>query len=59
MSDCNLTTKNAKRANTLKQFVRQQPTNSLSVFDHFVELALKGLNVEELSLNFTSDIKRI
>ena len=22
---------------------RQQPTNSLSVFDHFVELALKGL----------------
>ena len=59
MSDCNLTTKNVKRANTLKQFVRQQPTNSLSVFDHFVELALKGLNVEELSLNFTSDIKRI
>ena len=22
---------------------RQQPTNCLSVFDHFVELALKGL----------------
>ena len=23
---------------------RQQPTNCLSVFDHFVRLALKGLN---------------
>ena len=23
--------------------LRQQPTNCLSVFDHFVELALKGL----------------
>ena len=23
---------------------RQEPKNSLSVFDHFVELALKGLN---------------
>ena len=23
----------------------QQPTNSLSVFDHFVKLALKGLNM--------------
>ena len=23
---------------------RQQPTNCLSVFDHFVEFALKGLN---------------
>ena len=23
---------------------RQQPTNCLSVFDHFVELSLKGLN---------------
>ena len=24
---------------------RQQPTNCLSVFDHFVKLASKGLNV--------------
>ena len=27
----------------LKQFVDKLPTNSLSVFDHFVGLALKGL----------------
>ena len=26
-----------------KTFRRQQPTNCLSVLDHFVELALKGL----------------
>ena len=30
-------------SNTLKQFVGKLPTNSLSVFDHFVELALEGL----------------
>ena len=28
---------------TLKQFVGNLPKNCLSVFDHFVELALKGL----------------
>ena len=28
---------------TLKQFVGNLPTNCLSVFDHFVKLALKGL----------------
>ena len=32
-----------KWSNTLKQNHRQQPTNCLSVLDHFVELALKGL----------------
>ena len=32
-----------KWSNTLKQFVGNLPTNCLSVFDHFVELALKGL----------------
>ena len=25
---------------------RQQPTNCLSLFNHFVELALKGLKIE-------------
>ena len=30
-------------SNTLKQFVDNFPTNCLSVFDHFVKLALKGL----------------
>ena len=29
--------------NTLNQFVGKLPTNCLSVFDHFMGLALKGL----------------
>ena len=29
-------------------WLRQQPTNCLSVFNHFVGLALKGLNTESL-----------
>ena len=33
----------AKWSNTLKKFVGNFPTNCLSVFDHFVGLALKGL----------------
>ena len=32
-----------KWPNTLKQFVDKLPTNCLSVFGHFVNLALKGL----------------
>ena len=32
-----------KWSNTIKQFVGNLPTNCLSVFDHFVGLALKGL----------------
>ena len=32
-----------KWSNTLKQFVSKLPTNCLSVFDHFMILALKGL----------------
>ena len=32
-----------KWSNALKQFVGNLPTNCLSVFDHFVGLALKGL----------------
>ena len=31
-------------SNTLQQFVGNLPTNRLSAFDHFVKLALKGLN---------------
>ena len=31
-----------KCSNTLTQFVDNLPTNCLSVFDHFVKLALKG-----------------
>ena len=33
-----------KCSSTLKQFVGNLPTNCLSVFDHFVGLALKGLS---------------
>ena len=32
-----------KWSNTLKQFIGKFPMNFLSVFDHFVGLALKGL----------------
>ena len=35
-----------KWSNTLKQFVGKLPTNCLSVFDHFVGLALKGLTFD-------------
>ena len=34
-----------KWSNTLKQFVGKLPMNCLRVFDHFVGLALKGLNM--------------
>ena len=38
-----LSSKPTKWSNTLKQFVGNLLTNCLSVFDHFVGLALKGL----------------
>ena len=38
-----LSAKFIKWSNTLKQFVGKLATNCLSVFDHFVGLALKGL----------------
>ena len=38
-----LNTKPTKWSNTLKQFVGNLTTNCLSVFDHFVKLALKEL----------------
>ena len=38
-----LSAKPKKWSNTLKQFVGKLLTNCLSVFDHFVRLALKGL----------------
>ena len=43
-----------KWSNTLKQFDGKLPTNCLSVFDHFVGLALE-LNYMEIML-LTSDI---
>ena len=41
--DITLSAKIAIWSNTLKQFVGSFPTNCLSVFDHFVGLALKGI----------------
>ena len=38
-----------KWSNTFKQFVGKLPTNCLSVSDHFVWLALKGLKRKEIS----------
>ena len=38
-----LSTSIRRWSNTLKQFVDKLPTNCLSVFDHFVGLALKWL----------------
>ena len=57
---------NATRwSNTFKQFVDNLPTNCLSVFDHFVILALKGLRenqklsrkFEKLNRMFESSVK--
>ena len=44
-----------KWSNTLKQFVGKLPTNCLSVFDHFVQFALKGFILVTMTLN--ADIK--
>ena len=39
-----------KWSNTLKHFVGNLPANCLNAFDHFVGLALKGLNLLEWHL---------
>ena len=39
-----------KWSNTLKQFLDKLLMNSLSVFDHFVKLTLKGLNVISIAI---------
>ena len=40
-----------KWSNTLKQFVVNLPTNCLSMFDHFLRLALKGLKLVFLEIS--------
>ena len=40
-----------KWSNTLKQIVGNLPTICLSVFDHFMNLALKGLKVSSVLQN--------
>ena len=47
-----LNAKFTKWPNTLKQFVGKLPTNCLSVFGHFLGLALKGLRYKS-DLNLT------
>ena len=44
----------AKWSNTLKQIAGELQTNCLSVFDHFVGLALKGLNVNSATKLFSA-----
>ena len=47
-------------SNTLNQFVGKLPTNCLSVFAHFVGLALKGLkDSAKLLAKLTTDIRNL
>ena len=50
-----LSAKFTKWSNTLKQFVGNLPTSCLSVFDHFVGLALKGLTIKIYASNFAKN----
>ena len=52
-----LSTKLTKWPNTLKQFVGNLLTNCLSVFGHFVGLALKTLSVAGRAATFRVDTK--
>ena len=49
-----------KWSNTLKQIVGKLPTICLSVFDHFMNLALKGLiiTIDKVSSNYALICKR-
>ena len=51
-----LSAKPTKWSNTLKKFVGKLTRNFLGVFDHFVELALKGLMLQLVNLNFRQPI---
>ena len=51
-----LNAKFTKWSNILKQFVGKLPTNCLSVFDHFVGLALKGFSLWMFCMSFINDI---
>ena len=41
-----------KWSNLLKQFICKLPTNCLSVFDHFVGLALKGFTIARFQIQY-------
>ena len=48
-----------KWPNTLKQFVGKLPTNCLSVFGHFVNLALKRLKSEKTKCSWILDFRYV
>ena len=52
-----LSTNPEKWSNTLKQIVGKLPTICLSVFDHFMNLALKGLELNADIIAWTKDIQ--
>ena len=45
-----------KWSNTFEQYVGKLPTSCLSVFDHFVGLALKGLSYQLISAKKTQNL---
>ena len=47
-----------KWSNQLKQFVGNLPKNYLSVFDHFVKLALKGLSCSRFDRSSVREVFR-
>ena len=53
-----LSAKLTKWPNTLKQFVGNLQTNCLSVFGHFLGLALKGLTNSKLSKQKAQNLKQ-
>ena len=52
-----LKTNFTKWSNTLKQFVGKLSTNCLSVFDHFVGLALKRLRYIHISVTLIEKLE--
>ena len=54
-----LSTNFTKWSNTLKQFIGNLPTNFLSVLDHFVRLALKGLILKEHLINVLAKVNKV
>ena len=54
-----LSTNPTKWSNTLKELIDNLPTNCLIVFDHFVKMALKGLNLAQLKKAFASNVIKV
>ena len=54
-----LSANSTKWPNTFKQFVGNLPANCLCVFDHFVELPLKGLTIYLVNISKPMTLLRI